>query len=315
MSSGVIVKPNLFIVGAPKCGTTAWVQYLSTHPDICFSPVKEPHYFCTDLQWRNFHEEEEYLNLFKDCSAAKVVAEASVRYLCSTAAAENIRKFNPDARIIVFVRDQADHIPSLHNQMLYRSEEWIADFTEVWRLSDQRGKSSDGRTREPKFLDYKALGRFSEQVERYFAVFPAEQVRVFDFHDWSHDPRTTYLEILRFLRLRDDGRSEFPKINEAKHQHSPWLARQLIKPPPVIKLAAPLLKRVLGRSGLDRIVGFALKLNRREGYLGGTSDTLRQEIRAYYAEDNALLEARIWKPSSLRQLISSNGCRDPGHDK
>ena len=25
--------PNLFIVGAPKCGTTAWVEYLRTHPE------------------------------------------------------------------------------------------------------------------------------------------------------------------------------------------------------------------------------------------------------------------------------------------
>ena len=42
-------RPNLFIVGAPKCGTTAWVEYLRTHPDIFFPEIKEPHYFATDL--------------------------------------------------------------------------------------------------------------------------------------------------------------------------------------------------------------------------------------------------------------------------
>ncbi len=42
-------RPNFFIVGAPKCGTTAWVRYLEDHPDVYFSPSKEPHYFCTDF--------------------------------------------------------------------------------------------------------------------------------------------------------------------------------------------------------------------------------------------------------------------------
>ncbi len=296
MSSAKTAKPSLFIVGAPKCGTTAWVQYLKTHPDICFSPIKEPHYFCFDLKWRYFHSEQEYLKLFEGCGSAKVVAEASVRYLVSTAAAENIKRFDPEAKIIIFVRDQADHLPSLHNQMLYRSEDWIEDFEEAWKLSDQRAGSTSARTKEPKFLDYKALGRFSEQVERYFDTFPADQIRLFHFRDWSRDPRQTYLEILRFVGLPDDGRTDFPKINEAKHQRARWLAGLLIKPPQLLRPLARLLKRLPGKP-VDKLVGMGLRLNRRPGYLGETSEALRDEIRAYYAADNALLEPRIWKPS------------------
>jgi hypothetical protein len=35
-------KPNFFIVGAPKCGTTALSEYLRSHPDVFFSSPKEP---------------------------------------------------------------------------------------------------------------------------------------------------------------------------------------------------------------------------------------------------------------------------------
>ena len=42
-------QPNLFILGAPKCGTAAWYEYLNQHPEIAFSKAKEPHFFCEDF--------------------------------------------------------------------------------------------------------------------------------------------------------------------------------------------------------------------------------------------------------------------------
>lgn len=294
-NSGKVVKPNLFIVGAPKCGTSAWVQYLKTHPDICFSPVKEPHYFCFDHDWRFVQTEAEYLKLFEGCGEAQAVGEASVRYLYSSVAAEAIRRFNPDARIIIFIRDQDQFVPSWHNQMLYRDQDRIEDFEEAWKLSGKRSRAQIGPAREPLFQDYKAMGKFSAPIERFFAVFPADQVRVFHFRDWSRDPRSTYLEILRFLGLPDDGRIQFPRVNEAKHQRSRWLARLLLQPPQFARHAARLLRKALGHK-VDWIIDAGLRLNRRQGYRRETSDALRREIREYYAADNRLLEPRIWKP-------------------
>src|SRR6476619_5970862 len=115
--------PNLFIVGAPKCGTTAWVEYLRTHPDIFFPVIKEPHYFSPDIPkpkgFNNFPTEDRYLALFAQSGDAPIVGEGSVRYLQSQEAARNIREFNCDAKIIIFVRDQQDYLPSLHNQLVF----------------------------------------------------------------------------------------------------------------------------------------------------------------------------------------------------
>jgi hypothetical protein len=82
--------PNLFIVGAPKCGTTSLYEWLKGHPDIHMSPFKEPCYFARDLAWeesgyylRHGVDRARYLELFEDAGAATRVGEASTRYLYS----------------------------------------------------------------------------------------------------------------------------------------------------------------------------------------------------------------------------------------
>jgi hypothetical protein len=288
-------KPNLFIVGAPKCGTTAWVSYLSTHPDIFFSPLKEPHYFCTYFpRWGRHNDEGWYLSLFEGAGAARAVGEASVRYLHSREAARNIRRFNPDAKIIVFVRDQADYLPSQHNQMVFNKDECIEDFETAWRLSGKRDATNIAPTcREPSFLDYATAGAFSQHVERYFEQFAEDQIRVFHFRDWSRDPRSTYLEIMRFLGVEDDGRSDFPPVNRAHRRRTRWLWK--VQRSPSLLKAAGAVKSVLGvrSSGL----GLLLKrIDTERGSVAHVSDALKREIAAYYEADNARLERRIWRP-------------------
>ena len=295
------MKPNLFIAGGVKCGTTAWVQYLSSHPDIYFSPTKEPFYFCSDFPgWQQMSTDAEYLSLFEGATTEKVLAEASVWYLFSDVAAKRIRDFNPDAKIIILLREQEKQIPSLHNQALFMTQECIEDFETAWRLSGKRDANNISRfCKEPKFLDYKACGRFAEQVERYFDHFPAEQIRVFHYRDWSKDPRATYLEMMRFLGIEDDGRTDFPPVNEAKHHRWRRLGEFMYNPPRPVRAAARLLRRC-GVGGVVDMVAGLLKLGRRKGYRRRVSDELREEIRSYYEADNARLEARIWKPRATK---------------
>lgn len=289
------MKPNLFIVGAPKCGTTAWVKYLGSHPDIFFAEVKEPHHFSYDFPrycWARTRDE--YLALFNNSGDAPVAGEASVQYLYSKVAARVIHDFNPASRILIFLREQEGFLPSYHNQLLYNRDESIEDFETAWRLSGKRGPDTiPPSCREPSFLDYAAAGRFHEQVERYFAVFPAEQIRVFAFRDWIADPRGTYLEILRFVGLGDDGRVEFPPVHEAMHHKSKMLAMLTQNPPAWVLRASSLIKRLTGRSQLN-VAPRLRDLNRGAGYRTQVSLSLKEEIRACYEAENLLLRSRIW---------------------
>ena len=50
-----MMLPDFFIVGAPKCGTTAISEYLRTHPRIFMCKPKEPHYFALDIPGYRLH--------------------------------------------------------------------------------------------------------------------------------------------------------------------------------------------------------------------------------------------------------------------
>ncbi len=295
-SNASVRKANLFIVGAPKCGTTAWLEYLRTHPDIFFPDSKEDCFFALDLpRFRFKHSEADYSELFRDSGDAKVIGEASAMYLFSEAAAQGIRRYNPDAKILIFLRDQEEYLPSLHNQFLWEFSEEIEDFETVWRLSGSRPPETVPKTcLEPKTLDYAAMGRFHEQVERYLAAFPTERVMVVRFKEWVADPRATYLEILNFLGLEDDGRREFPPINQGLTYRSRRAVRFISYPPDLARKFVRLVKRtgVPARTA-NRLARKTVRLLSASGYKKQISAGLRDEIRRYYAEDNRLLDDRL----------------------
>lgn len=295
------VRPNFFIVGAPKCGTTAWHAYLGSHPDIFFSEVKEPNYFATDMpRTRWVSNLRAYESLFKGGSKAKFIGEASAMYLYSTRAAENIRNYNPDSHILMFLRCQGDFLPSYHHQLLYRFAETIENFETAWRLSGNRPPDTIPKTcLEPKMLDYAAVADFRTQVGRFLSVFPREKVMVIAFDDWTSNPRATYLKILDFLGLKDDGRTEFPKINEAQSYRVKWLGRLIARPPRALQIAVNLLKKITGRDALG-LGRKASKLISAPGYTTSISRELRDEIRSRYAEDNLLLAKRLEQTHEAR---------------
>ena len=72
----------------------------------------------------------------------------------------------------------------------------------------------------PKMLNYPMVGCFSEQIQRYVDIFPARNIRIVRHEDWTRNPRRTYLELLQFLQLDDDGREWFPVVNAAVHPKS-----------------------------------------------------------------------------------------------
>lgn len=286
-------KANLFIVGAPKCGTTAWVEYLQTHPDIFFTE-KEYCFFARDLpNFRFVHSDAEYAELFVGAGGAKIIGEASAMYLFSRVAARAIRHYNANAKILIFLREQEEYLPSLHNQYLREFSEDIEDFETAWRLSGRRPPETVPKTSlEPRTLNYAAMGRFHEQVGRYLAAFPAEQLRVVRFGDWVADPRATYLQILDFLGVEDDGRVDFPSVNPGMRYRSQRLAHFLLYPPDVVRKLVRLAKRTVGWRGSISYEK-TMSLVSARGYRKQINPELRDEIRHYYQEDNRLLDEAL----------------------
>lgn len=245
-----MTKPNFFIVGAPKCGTTAFYHYLKQHPNVFLSIIKEPCYFASDFSHRQWAKDlQSYLTLFDDAGPDHLIlGEASVVYLRSQVALHNIRDFNPDARILVMLRNPVDLAHAFHMEMYYHFNEDVADFETAWRLQliRERGEKLPSLLEHPNLIQYRKVAMLGDQVEKLYSIFPNEQIKVVLLEDFIADQRKVWLEMLDFLGLPDDGRTEFPYINDSHRWKSAPLGRLLIRPPEPLRYIWRRLKPILG---------------------------------------------------------------------
>jgi len=222
-------KPNFFIVGAPKCGTTSFFHYLSMHPEIFAPAVKEPHFFCEDFPGIRFVTGlDEYHQLFLDAGDRHLaIGEASPAYMYSTVAIERIRQYQPSAKLIVMLRNPIELVYSLHSQQLSTLNEDQQDFATAWALQGERlgGKSIPGTCLEPFFLQYGEIGQLGRHLKRVYSVFPEEQVQVIFLDDLKVDVGSVYARTIEFLGLSPYQPESFPTLNPNKVNQSRFVAR------------------------------------------------------------------------------------------
>ena len=216
-----MIKPNLFIVGAPKCGTTFLYHYLKKHPDIYFPEFKEPHFFGSDLIRRNGAYDlslNQYYDLFK--SDKKIIGEASTFYIFSKNAAKEIYNFNPEAKIIIMLRDLVDLACSLHSQFVFSGDEVIEDFKEALDLEKNRlnGMNIPNQTTVVNKLFYtnNILG-LPQNINSFINYFKKENIKFIFLSDIKTNPQKVYFETLDFLKIDSNIKfSDFKVINKNK---------------------------------------------------------------------------------------------------
>lgn len=289
-----MIRPNFFIVGAPKCGTTALFEYLRSHRQVCLPNAtrKEPHYFADDLAGlRDIGPRENYEELFvPENNDVKAVGEASVFYLYSQAAIPKIIDYESQARLIVMLRNPIDAAYSMHSQFLFSADEDVADFETAWSLQAQRASGNDipATCREPAMLQYTKLFSLGEQVQRLLNNVPREQVLFIFFDDWVNDTPREYKRVLEFLGVDDDGRTEFPRVNANKQHRWNWLGRLNAHPPAWLKSIVRATQKLFGVEnwGVARRIQ---QTNQQKLERDPLSDAMRQEMSAAFESDVALL--------------------------
>jgi len=231
-------QPDFFIVGAPKCGTTAMYEYLRKHPEIFMPEKKEPHFFGSDLNF-GFPRitKERYLSLFVKALAEKMVGEASAWYLYSNRASLEIKAFCPSARIIIMLRNPVDMLYSLHSHQLYHGTEDIEDFEAALDAESDRtnGLRIPTKCPAPSQLFYCDVVKYTEQVERYLNVFGKDKVYIIIFDDFKNDTLGIYRKTLRFLEVNPDFQPDFLIVNPNKRAYSKTLQHYLAYRPRIVK--------------------------------------------------------------------------------
>lgn len=258
--------PNLFIVGAPKCGTTALSEYLKNHPEIFISTPKEPNYFC-----------EEYLKLFSIASPKhKIRGEASSIYLHSETAIPLILKSYPNAKIIVMIRNPVEMIYSWHSQLVYNGDELETNFERAWRIQPQR--------LEHAFLQYSTFGKIGEKLEKAIALVPNKQLKIILFDDFKKNTKDIYEDVISFLGIASDGRTNFEKINENKIVRSRLISNFIKNTPKPLVSLNNFIKQHLGIQNLG-LLEYVRSLNNKTTQRTPLNTNFKSEIIETFRED------------------------------
>jgi len=282
-----VKKPNFFIVGAPKCGTTAMNEYLKQHPEIFIPDIKEVHYFGSDLKFRITGWErprrEDYLGLFEKAQNYKAIGEASVWYLYSETAAKEIKLFNPAARIVIMLRNPVDMIYSLHSQYVYEGNEDISEFGAALDAEEKRkqGERIPAHTYLIGSLFYTDVAKYSKQVQRYIEIFEREKILVIIYDDFRENAAGEYKKTLRFLNVDDNFEVDMKVINPSKIVRSRDLQRIMMNPPKMLLRVGSHLKIPLKMQSIamEKIRAFNTRYKKRSSMDMELRQALKREFR------------------------------------
>src|SRR5690242_7850298 len=220
-----VSMPDFLVIGAPKAGTTALHAALARHPRLYMSAVKEPKFFLTDgpppakggpgdaLTYReHVWRRSDYEALFDPAPPGTLAGESTPLYLYDRAAVRRIRETIPAARLIVVLRDPVERAHSNWTHLWSAGLEPVGDFLRACAEEERRIAAGWA-----SFWHYTGLGRYGEQLEYLFTLFPREQVLVLRYRLLVDEPVQTLDQICGFLGVEQHVLTVIPRQNVTSH--------------------------------------------------------------------------------------------------
>jgi hypothetical protein len=214
------------------------------------SEPKEPHFFYEGGLDRPAHDGAslaEYLALFEGVPYRVRAGEASTSYLYSESAAGEIKRFRPDARIMVVLRNPVDRAYSQY---------WnhVRDGTEPLSFKEAL-EAEAGRVREGRWhgFHYVGVGRYADQVARYLETFGEGSVRAYLFEDLTRDAEGVCRDAFAFLGVDPDPPVEVGRIYNRSGPPRSKLASRVLSSKSLRTLAGRVLPAALKREIGERL--------------------------------------------------------------
>ncbi len=288
-----------FIVGAPRCGTTAMSRYLKKHPNICFSDPKETHFFLfADKTANPTKLREEFLSaFFPDLSDdTTMIGDGSVSTLYSSDAIQQIQRTFRSPKFIVMLRDPVDMMRSYHGRLLHLRQEDEKDFQTAWALQEERksGRRIPRKCSDPRVLQYGEIARLGHYSSQLLKLVGNENCMPIFFDDFLADTLSTYKSVLAFLDLPYDGRETFDRKNSVRTFKS-GLLQSLYSGPLMRPVANQLMKNPVRAAKIQRAMRpyrkKMKKINSYEAAPPALTPQFKQELSRYFSEDVGQLGA------------------------
>ncbi len=285
-----MTMPNFLVIGAAKSGTTSLYHYLKQHPQVYMSPTKEPKFFAFEGRKLDFRgpgyrtvvtDIEEYRALFAGVSGEKAIGEASAMYLYVPEAADRIRRYVPEARLVAMLRNPVDRAYSAYLHRVREGRERLS-FSEALKEEETRIRDN-----WRPLWHHKRMGFYHAQLTRYYELFSREQIRVYLYEDLNEDPVGMMQSIFRFLEVDDAFVPDTSlRHNVTRIPRSRALQTFIQKPNPL----EPLIKPFLPEGMRKRIRANLHNLNLTKPPM---PEDIREELTEAYREDILKLQGLI----------------------
>lgn len=289
--------PNFIIIGAARCGTSSLYEYMQQHPQIYFSPNKEPMYFAfagTNVNFQGPGDDleinrkavtglESYKKLFQGAGTASAVGEASANYLYDRAAPANIYQHVPHARLIVVLRNPVERAYSSYLYTIRDGREPLTTFEAALEAEPER----IARHWE-HIWHYASMGLYAEQLQRYLTLFPREQIKIIFQDDLKHHTADVLRDVFAFLGVDTAFTPDFSvEYNQGGKPKSELLNRILTKPSLLKTWVRPLLPR--------KMVDAYIRLKHQNLAKPELLPETRRRLIAFYRDDVMKLQALLGK--------------------
>jgi hypothetical protein len=291
-----MAMPDFFIAGVPKAGTTALHAALAQHPALFMSAVKEPKFFLTDGPppaqggpgdvktyrehvWRR----ADYEALFEPAVAGQLRGESTPFYLYSRDAQRRIHDQIPGARLIVVLRDPAERAHSNWTHLWSAGLDPVDDFVQA--CAEEQRRIAAGWA---DFWHYTALGRYGEQLEHLYEVFPREQVLVFRYRALVENPAAALDRVCAFLGVPQGVLTEMPRENVTAHPDPTLRHRAVAR---ALRAGHAVTAALPGHAGMALIDHLERILQQDAAPRQPLTWQERQAVLPYFEEDIRLLES------------------------
>lgn len=292
MGATQIAYKNLIIGGTIKAATSSVFSYLSAHPEVCGSSVKETVFFTKEYTGDIDRDRKRYSRFFSLERGNIVAVEATPNYLSyKENVAPRINGLLPDVRLLFILRDPVDRLYSYYNFALGKLElpESLAfeDYIDMCQKYASEELSPKRAGIGEKHLRALEIGAYGKYLRKYLEVFAAERIKVAFFEHLKEDPHGFMTNICRFIEVNPDFYRdyEFNKVNvtfSARLKPAHYIALGLNRTLESVLRQRPGLKR--------RLVGIYKQFNQsREGY-AQMADATRERLAEYYSPANIELK-------------------------
>ena len=291
-----LLLPNLIIGGAQKAGTTSLFRYLSEHPSIFPSTVKETNIFLNFIDSNKNINLDRYREYFRDCKNSSLLRiEANPRYLMEgEKIARSIYKYLPDVKLLFILREPTSLLMSY---IIWKSNQTgkKRSLTQILKIIEKKSRnaydSEENVSKDSAFIRLHA-GCYAKFLKHFFKYFPKQNIGIFFYDDLTNNPRLLMEKICTFLKINDSHYRDYSFYIENRSRY--------YKYPKIHKIALltnSKMEKILNRYPTLRVKlrDFYNKICEKKDYRNLISHNNKARLKEFYAPYNRELNLLLQK--------------------